>query len=35
MNRRYIREVFLKEPLDPDSYLNALPAVRYLQGETV
>lgn len=31
MNRRYIREVFLKEPLDQNSYLNVLPAVRYLQ----
>lgn len=30
MNRRYIQEVFLREPLDPDSYLNTLPAVRYL-----
>lgn len=30
MKRRYIQEVFLKEPLAPDSYLNTLPAVRYL-----
>lgn len=30
MNRRYIQEVFLKEPLTPDSYLNTLPTVRYL-----
>lgn len=31
MNRRYIQEVFLNEPLAPESYLNTLPAVRYLQ----
>lgn len=30
MNRHYIQEVFLKEPLPPDSYLNTLPAVRVL-----
>ena len=31
MNRRYIQEVFLKRPLPADSYLNTIPAVRYLQ----
>lgn len=30
MNRHYIQEIFLKEPLPPDSYLNTLPAVKVL-----
>lgn len=30
MQRRYISEVLLKEPVDPASYLAAIPAVRHL-----
>lgn len=30
MNRQYLREILLRSPLPPDSYLNDLPAVRYL-----